>query len=176
MSITDELREYAQRYKNSHDAWSGIGDDLDHIADRIDTEHEAACAEAYGNGVESVTLPDLTKYVKLPVDADCVPIRLGDTLHDDCDYELGSLFEVEYMQLKKEGWLLVEKGGWCHDSKECHHRHKPTVEDVLEEYRVRNFDLVIDMECKNITNDEYVQGINSLNAEYAAKLCLAERT
>jgi hypothetical protein len=50
------------------------------------------------------------------------------------------------------------------------HYHAPTVEDVLEEYRVRYYDLVTDMECKNITNDEYVQGIKELASEYAAKL------
>ena len=42
MSITDELREYARRFKNSHDAWSGIGDEIDAIADRIDEQHRRA--------------------------------------------------------------------------------------------------------------------------------------
>jgi len=45
MSITDELRKYANRFKNSHDAWSGIGDDLTAIADRIDWEHESDCED-----------------------------------------------------------------------------------------------------------------------------------
>lgn len=171
MSITDELRHFA----NEWDWLDYKADDsarrLRAIADRIDMNHKHAIA--YVSDYDPETMSE-GGWVKLPIDADGVPIRIGDTLHDDCDYELDSLFEVEYMQLKKEGWSLVGNGGWCHNSKECHHHHKLTVEDVLEEYRVRNFDLVVDMECKKITNDEYVQGIDSLNAEYAAKLRLAE--
>jgi len=48
------------------------------------------------------------------------------------------------------------------------------VEDVLEDYRVKYYDLVTDMECKNITNEEYVQGIKELNEMFAAKLQLRE--
>lgn len=79
MSITDELRRYI-----SGPAKSGISHICEkaiaNIADRIDAEHESACAEAYGNGVMSVALPDMTAYVKLPKDADGVTIRIGDEL------------------------------------------------------------------------------------------------
>ena len=37
---------------------------------------------------------------------------------------------------------------------------------------VQYYDLVTDMECKNITNEEYVQGIKELESEFAEKLQL----
>ena len=48
----------------------------------------------------------------------------------------------------------------------------PTVEDVLEDYRVKYYNLVTDIGCKNITNEEYVQGIKELESEFAEKLQL----
>jgi len=80
MSITNELRLFAA---DPYTGWVPTDKqqaDLRAIADRIDAEHESACAEAYGNGVQSVALPDMTAYVKLPVDADDVPIHVGDVM------------------------------------------------------------------------------------------------
>jgi len=122
MSITDELREWVRDGKGS----------LLAIADRIDAEHESACAEAYGNGVESVALPDMTAYVKLPVDADGVPIRVGDVMEWPTTYETfevvgigdGTLFYIE------DG---SEQADWTGASTKRHH-HAPTVEDVLREF------------------------------------------
>lgn len=177
MSITDELREYAGifylfRYKD-------VREKLDAIADRIDAAHHkaedewrekngdmwlkgyAVCHEELMEG-HPVIVADLENagWVRLPVDADGVPIRIGDTLYDDCSERLHSLFEVEYMQLKKEGWTVVEKAGWCHYTNDCHHHHKPTVEDVL---------------CELL--DEYREGGCTLEearlSEYADRLCLA---
>lgn len=58
MSITDELRKYASRYKNSHDAWSGIGDELDAIADRIDAEYEEKVSYWQGACYEDGYIPN----------------------------------------------------------------------------------------------------------------------
>lgn len=72
MGITDELREYALGW----DERNRVRRDLAAIADRIDAEHEAACAEAYGNGVMSVPIAlDESQWVKLPMSED------GDVLH-----------------------------------------------------------------------------------------------
>lgn len=97
MSITDELRKYIGifylfRFKD-------VRDKLDAIADRIDAEHEAACAEAYGNGVQSVALPDMTAYVKLPVDADGKPWHVGDMTENKQT--------VQGMCLNKHGWHFL---------------------------------------------------------------------
>lgn len=58
MSITDELREW---FKDRLFMGNGYAE-LTAIADRIDAEHESACAEAYGSGVESVALPDMSAF------------------------------------------------------------------------------------------------------------------
>lgn len=142
MSITDELREYADKLSNkaamkSEHGFSPVGMKLESIADRIDAEKEAACAEAYGNGVMSVPIAlDESAWVKLPVDADGVPIRVGDVMESK---DGGLLFgadslEVRVMWLDECGWEVVDRlGDRCAPSLLRH--HALTVEDVLQEFR-----------------------------------------
>lgn len=146
MNITAELRAWASvevPYKYGHQ--------LTAIANRIDEGYQKAIRELNSLAGASVLLP---------VDADGVPIRIGDTLHDDCSNEPCSLFEVEYMQLKKDGWMVVDKAGWCHYPTECRHHHEPTVEDVLREFTHAILNQKADYREQNI-------------AEYAAKFRLA---
>ena len=156
MSITDELMKYAQRFKNSHDAWSGIGDDLTAIADRIDAEHESACAEAYGNGVMSVPIAlDESAWVELPKDADGVPWHIGDRT------ESGQT--IQAMGLNKHGWHFV---GTVNDIDPSIHRHyhAPTVEDVLREFANEVY----------ADADNEIRDRDFLCAKYAKRLTLAE--
>lgn len=74
MSITDELREYV-----------GLGEgtvpcEIRAIADRIDEQHAVKVErlEKYRASVDAM----LKEYVKLPVDADGVPIHVGDTVEE----------------------------------------------------------------------------------------------
>lgn len=161
MAITDELRKYAQGYKNSHDAWSGIGDDLDEIADRIDAEHERACAEAYGNGVMSVPIAlDESAWVELPKDADGVPIRIGDVMENTVCPPVhrevtGVGAECFY------GWD-EGNGRYSQFGANCYrHHHAPTVEDVLLDLLEEHSDPTCDA-----TPSELAE-------KYAAKLRLA---
>lgn len=142
MSITDELREYAQRYKNSHDAWSGIGDDLDKIADSIDIAHKHAIG--YVDDRDPETMAE-NGWLKLPVDADGVPIRLGDEM--ECGD--GTVFTVENITLYTFGWRCdgdgIDGNGYkctAHPIPECCRHHKPTIEDVFTEfaYKLLNHD------------------------------------
>ena len=126
MSITDELREWAGGSTIS--SWTA--EHLTAIADRIDAEHESACAEAYGNGVQSVALPDLTAYVKLPVDADGEVIHIGDVMDG-----YGKTIEVVEMRYGRSGWVLISRDGNGYaDTFAFSHHHEPTVEDVLREF------------------------------------------
>lgn len=165
MSITDELRKYAQRYKNSHDAWSGIGDDLDKIADRIDVEHEAACAEAYGNGVMSVPIAlDESAWVELPKDADGEYIHIGDVMENivcpPVHREVTGVGAECFYGWDEGNGRYSQFGANCY-----RHYHAPTVEDVLCEFF-----------------EEVGDGLHTLKAvdtqaiiaKYAAKLKLAE--
>ena len=127
--ITDELREYAEAYEGSATHAS-----LDLIADRIDAEHESACAEAYGNGVMSVPIAlDESQWVKLPVDADGEPIHIGDVMENivcpSVHREVtGVGVECFY------GWD-DGNGRYSQFSANCYrHHHAPTVEDVLREF------------------------------------------
>ena len=153
MSITDELRDWFKDRIFMANGWQEIHD----IADRIDAEHEAACAEAYGNGVMSVPIAlDESAWVKLPVDADGVPIRVGDVLDGYC-----KTIEVVEMRHGRSGWVLISRDGNGYaDTFAFTHHHEPTVEDVLREFVER-------------WHDTHHDDIPALFAEYAAKLRLA---
>ena len=129
MSITDELREYASSLAMKAGAsTTEVKGALEEIADRIDAEHEAACAEAYGNGVMSVPIAlDESAWVKLPVDADGVPIRVGDVLTDG-EYT----FRVdELAAFGDSSWSIRNEDGNAWAACDVTHHHEPTVEDVL---------------------------------------------
>ena len=172
MSITDELRKYANRFKNSHDAWSGIGDDLTAIADRIDAEHESACAEAYGNGVMSVPIAlDESAWVELPKDADGVPFHIGELVDemlpfggyaapapiDTMELSRGASGYVWMMKLDAENRALISP-------KLLRHHHVPTVEDVLREFANEVY----------ADADNEIRDRDFLCAKYAKRLRLAK--
>lgn len=151
MSITEELRVWASvevPYKYGHQLCA--------IADRIDAEHESACAEAYGSGVMSVPIAlDESQWVRLPVDADGEPVHIGDVMEWPTTGETfevvgigdGTLFYIE------DGSELAD---WTGASTKRH--HAPTVEDVLREMLDAWGELP-----SNATNEAII-------AEYAAKL------
>lgn len=145
MSITDELREWVTGAKPAVvDGCSisvgtmtyGCKKALLAIADRIDAEHEAACAEAYGDGVMSVPIAlDESQWIKLPVDADGVPIRVGDVMDSKVDYLFdGKPFTVRALVLCEDGWEVGDgRFGNRYEPDSLHHHHEPTVEDVLRD-------------------------------------------
>lgn len=150
MSITDELREWASvevPYKYGHQLLA--------IADRIDAEHESACAEAYGSGVMSVPIAlDESQWIRLPVDADGEPIHIGDVMA-----YADNTRPMEVTALVPPAVFLTEDGPRYADM--CRHYHAPTVEDVLEEFVARWL-------------ETHHDDLPSLKAEYAAKLQLKE--
>lgn len=160
MSITDELREYAQRYKNSHDAWSGIGDELDNIADRIDIAHKHAIG--YVDDRDPETMAE-NGWVKLPVDADGVPIRIGDVMESKGSGLLfdKASFEVRIMRCDECGWEVYDRLGDRYAPSLLRHHHAPTVEDVLREFTHAILNQKADYREQNIV-------------KYAAKLRLAD--
>ena len=162
MGITDELREWF-----SDRLFMGNGyAELVAIADRIDAEHERACAEAYGNGVMSVPIAlDESAWVELPKDADGVPIRIGDVIDEIAvaTYPFVPAKVVGYHECCGEVLPIVENDGEFQviPEKVCHH-HAPTVEDVLLDLLEEHSDPTCDA-----TPSELAE-------KYAAKLRLAE--
>ena len=164
MAITDELREYARHYSV---AGSSKDKTLTAIADRIDAEHEAdvstACRLAAGLDNDALAKRG---YIKLPVDADGVPIHIGDYLH--CD-ETGRDFPCRgyCCSVGKNGerqWTVEcsydAYSGTSEyvSARRCH--HASTVEDVLREFA----------DAMSNTNP---LDVPARIAEYAAKLRLA---
>ena len=152
MSITDELREYAERFNNSHDAWSGIGGELCDIADRIDAEHKRAIG--YVDDRDPETMVE-NGWVRLPKDADGEYIRVGDAM----EWPDGEAFEVVGVG---NGVLFYAQNEshaeWTGASNKRHHK-PPTVEDVLREMLYK----------AHIYDEREMELLPDLIAEYADK-------
>ena len=158
MSITDELREWAVNHRAELDMGQLYPAMIECIADRIDAEHEAACAKAYGDGAMSVPIAlDESQWVKLPKDADGVPIHVGDVMA-----YADNTKPMEVVALVPPAVFLTEDGPRYADM--CRHYHAPTVEGVLREFADR------------VCNSGHQWGLDAADtiAEYAAKLRLAE--
>lgn len=145
MSITDELRKVAAKTECANGRCEKLyRGDLDHIADRIDQEHEecegfARRLEDAASKGEEVTIFG-TDYIQLPKDADGETIHIGDYLHSDengKDFPCRG-FELTLMQGVK--WWTVE---CCYDSysgtsehvsaKSCHHVKPDSWERIIED-------------------------------------------
>lgn len=156
MAITDELREWSKDRFFMGNGWQEIRD----IADRIDREHRTAM-EKVAAEADALPMTDESMaehgWVRLPLDADGVPIRVGDVMEWPTT---GETFEVVGIG---DGTVFYVDGGcdecadWTGASTKRHH-HTPTVEDVLREFA-----------------DEVQRCCDTEDtiAEYAAKLRLA---
>lgn len=124
MNITDELRNWWVRKFPVMD--KELHEDFTAIAERIDAEHERQLEVLYRDMSDA-------EYVKLPKDADGEVIHVGDELRDA--WKEKNQGEVEWLMLGHHGWWLRLKTScerfYVHEFHEWHHRHAPTVEDVL---------------------------------------------
>ena len=197
--ITDELREWLENaysygtgenlFKKNYSPGFGWKPVLEPMLDRIDAEHESKVSywqetsykDGYDEGFASAddyftdkreTLEE-HGWVKLPVDADGVPIHVGDVVTMQLLFGGESKpLVVDRMELShgRDGDL------WCvalDTDKECwnqpslmRHYTPPTVEDVLREFASDIADVLGGDDFRLEDNDE-------LFAEYAAKLRLA---
>lgn len=195
MSITDELMEWMDRTTTRFDGRRyllGTDEELTAIADRIDAEHQKAedewrakngdmwlkgynvCHKELMEG-NPVIVADLENagWVRLPVDADGVPIRVGDVLTDDAEFK--SEGKVIRLMLEDESWSVgLECGGWTNPSiHEWHHYHEPTVEDVLRDMHAELDEVTALYVGEAIDSDERDRDEARIFAEYAKRLTLA---
>ena len=98
-------------------------------------------------------------WIRLPLDADGVPIRVGDEMVDELD-ESTAPRKVTSLYLANDGWWVYIGCVGRRPDRYSHH-HDPTVEDVLTKFG-------IDWEYESDCEDRA-----ALLAEYAAKLRLA---
>lgn len=124
MRSSDELREYSNTFVPSAK--------LLRIADHIDAEHEQFVS--FYKRLEDATIKrkDVeifgVEYMALPVDADGVPIRVGDVMV----YAEGNTCPMKVVALVPPSVFLTDDGPRYADM--CRHYHEPTVEDVLWEF------------------------------------------
>lgn len=102
VGITDELRESMSPCIS--DGWLTITKSaFEKVADRIDERYHRDMATAQQVGInEGEDAAMREGWVKLPVDADGVPIRLGDELTNGEDMPA----KVRSMMLIEEGWMV----------------------------------------------------------------------
>lgn len=171
MAITDELRAWAHG-PDEGDDWL---DRIDEFYDRIDAEHERAMREEYQRGANDgydmgfASADDWLAqhedamaehgWVKMPVDAEGKPIRIGDVM-EWCDS--GETLTVEGIGRDVLFYIDGENAEWTAARNKRHH-HAPTVEDVLDEFA----NAVLG--CDN--TEESVQRVID---DYAKRLRLAE--
>ena len=159
MSITDELRHEVAEYPFRDNRDFALFDD---VADRIDREYRMALEKV---AAEADALPMTDEnmaehgWVRLPVDADGVPIHVGDRLTDG-EYT----FTAYELAVYGDGsWSIRNEDGiaWA----ACDVTHcASTVEGVLQEFAER------------VCNSGHKWGLDAAGtiAEFAARLRLAE--
>lgn len=131
MSITDELREYVIRVHRNGWFDRRVCDDLLEITDRIDAEHERMY-EALTIGMEPMTEENMARngWVKLPVDADGVPINVGDEVVDvDCPKKPHLVAEL---RLDSITWSIFMSSFTLLPSR-CRHVQPDTWERIIED-------------------------------------------
>lgn len=168
MSITDELRGAAHYMADpTHDFLPlVVSGDLLAIADRIDATYEedvnTACKLANSLSADEL---DERGWIRLPLDADGVPIHIGDRLTDSVEYKSEGI--VKRLMVEPTGWSVNFDAGWSDERfHDWHHYTPPTVEDVLREFASDIADV--------LGGDDFrLDGSDELFAEYAAKLRLA---
>ena len=163
MAITDELRKWAQICGIKYDS------KLYEIADRIDAAHRSALEKLAAQVDESED-----GWVRLPVDADGVPIHVGDVM----ETEDNRIFNVDVIQVSSRKWsiglvtTLDSTFSW-HDADRLRHHRTQTVEDVLREFAEKMNENMGMYTGEVIDADEWRDADRQTIAEFAAKLRMA---
>ncbi len=171
--ITGELREWIEGRVFLGNGWQ----ELLRIADRIDAEYERTMAAAAFIAGVPMTDENMAEHgwVKLPKDADGVPIRIGD--------------KVEWIRYKDDDPTIVrtvsavgvgvffawsdEQGRYAqYEARAYRHHKQPTVEDVLRGVITLCYNTWKEESPFHFCDVDDVMKSGNI-AEYAAKLRLA---
>ena len=169
MSITDEMRAYANEADWNDWKADKLARDLRAIANRIDAEHERLKQELPYT-IDMVPITDETMaehgWVRLPVDADGKYIHVGDEM-EWVRYEGSDQTIVRKVLGVGDGVFFAwsdEQGRYAQYEAKAY-RHALTVEDVLREFAAEF------VGCANCMDDHEV---TDAIEQYAAKLRLAD--
>ena len=171
MNSIDNLREYALTAASVNATTRAV---LAGYVDEIEREVEELRDREYRNGMEDGEMAaERDGWVRLPVDADGVPIHVGDVMDEQLPFGgYAAPAPVDTMELSRGAggyvWMvrLDSESGAFINPKLLRHHHAPTVEDVLREFASDIADVLGGDDFRLDDSDE-------LFAEYAAKLRLA---
>ena len=167
MSITDELRKVAAKTECANGRCEKLyRGDLEHIADRIDAEHQKCIDAMWEDAKSHLSDESLTEqgWIRLPKDADGEPIRVGDVM-EWVDIE-GTVEVVCTVDAVGVDCFFAWDAANCRyaqkDANAYRHHRPPTVEDVLAEF------------ADKVCNSGHQWGLDAKDtiAEYATKLRL----
>ena len=136
------------------------------IADRIDERHERALADADLCAAPTEAQLSELGYVKLPVDADGVPIHVGDELEIEHN---GRVTTVDVMTLLERGWTVycTSGGAFVPTKTRCHHVQPDSWERIIRDAIAEGFERTdISAPCE-VGNDELVERCRRLAGEGA---------
>ena len=107
------------------------------------------------------------KYMmELPLDADGVPIRVGDVL-----YGYGKSIEVVDMRYGRSGWVLISRdGNGYSDTYAFTHDHTPTVEDVLRDFLDEAFAAQSMYVAESMDREEYEGELERITEKAAEEI------
>ena len=170
MAITDKLR---RNIEGAEQLYGRECQRLRAIADRIDDEHKKAMDDSYRDGYQEGKrdgddewYEEHESYLEehgwyQVLDADKQVIYADDELFSSDGVSRGRVMAIGVGKRAGYVWTLPENGmiSISHLTRDLHHHHVPTIEDVLHEF-------ICD-------HEEGVRDESDLIAEYAAKLRLA---
>ena len=153
----DELGAARAKVESEYDGWypPRAVEGMRRFAERL----EAAASERADVTIFGVD------YMPYPLDADGVPIHVGDWITGEWDAKA----KVEAVTSDDVYWWEPDGCHWCHAS-EVRHHHAPTVEDVLREFAHVGIRIAAKHGIKAGEIDFYAD--EDAIAEYAAKLTL----
>ena len=163
--ITDELREWAHGFNGP---WRRNEEMLLAIADRIDAKHERTFRNLTDalHKQEDATRELAEKSVLLPVDADGVPIRVGDVM-----WQKDRITKRACKAIMGDAYVMLDGIQGAVYAKGLTHYHATTVEDVLLDACKAYHGLMIEG-MSDVAHD--MPAPYEIIAEYAAKLRMAK--
>ena len=179
--ITTELRDMAERYCNFKDSnivkfreeeFDRLCDNIDAIHAGLERDYATACRVNEHQDLEYTDLAKrYDKTITLPLDADGLPIRIGDVM----EWPDGDDEPFEVVGIGENGTLFYMYDSSCEWTKAKNKvHHVPTVEDVLRDFaRAMNENLGM-YTGEAIDADEWRKADERTIADYAAKLKLAD--
>ena len=171
MRTVDTIREWSHHYDND---WNVNGKE---IVTRFATGPNGPTGptdgvnvgEAWRELADQIEEEIATDYMRLPVDA------YGEAWHPNDAFMVdGVLQHVAGISERTIYYYdpVTDKVEWTQAATNCHYR--PTVGKLLREYRKKAVDISVDYIGHSMTYKERCAAMDALDAEYAAKLRLAE--